>query len=445
MLVLLLLVAAGGAGVLALQRDDDTDWSGEAEIVLPAGSDRAAVLDAVERLPDRGGTLVLGAARLEVTDPGRSFGELAQAFVAASRIDVPGAGVELAQGFGAQAIVGTVQRRDDGPELARQILARLAPRGVWPAGISGMRVEAQDAPGLLVSVARQVGSAQAAATAALTAATALARLTPEVSIAPAGVHLRVQAEDPAAVGSTWRTTARALKARKDVRVYVDVVEDGNRRPVLSGPASDSPQRALALLRVLEGDAYVTTDRSFARVRLERPEDAPAVARTARSVDRLQLAWTVADEDTSWFDAAGVDRAATSLDDAPATVERLLGGVERAQEDGLAPLSWSRQAVDGIAELKLARPPWIDPEARLAEDEDQLRRLARTIRTVGWPGTARFDIALGPGSCAQRADALAVAEVTSTSDGQARSVEPAAACIDDEALAAVRRAWNATAR
>lgn len=443
LLVALVLVACLGVALLAR---DGGEQAVRADVVLRAASDRAALVEAVERLPARGGTIVLGSARLEVTDPSRPLRELAGAFLELGRIDAPGGTVRLAQGRGDQPIVGSVERREDALPLAQAILERLTPRGSWPAGISGLRVEAGEAPGALVAIGR-LGSGREAATTALSAAAALADAVPIVSVAPSGTELRVQADGVADVRRVWRAAARAAQGRKDVRVYVDVLEQGDRRPVLSGPADDSPDRALVLLRGLDADAYATTDLSFARVRVDRPEAAGAAVRAARRnrVERVEVAWRSADDDAGWFDAAGVDRGDTFLEDAPAVVEGLLAGVERARAAGVPALHWSRRAQDGVPALKLARPAWLDADVRLSDDAARLRRLARAIRRIGWPGAARFSVALGPGTCEGRPEALAVAEVTSTSSGRARRVEPAAACVDEAGLSALREAWDATAR
>lgn len=442
-LISVVLVALVGGAYLILSGGDEPASGEQGEVVLPAGSGRAAVVEAAQRLPERGGTIVVGRARLDVNEPDAPLGDAAEALVAVSRTRTPAA-LELSQGAGTQPVRATTDRPEQAPVLAQELLARLAPRGFWLFGIGGLHVDSSQDRNSLVSIGRTVEPHQRALTAVLAAASTLTEAEPTVSVARGGVELRVRANTAAEAGRTWRTTARTVRlegeARKDVRVYVDIPAADAYRPVLSGRVGDSPTRALALLRALGDGAYVTTDRSYARAQVARSRAARAVAETAgaAAVERVEVFWRVADAETRWFDAAGIDRTATSLDDVPATVLRLLPGVERARKAGLSPLHWDRQAVDGVARLKLSRPEWYDDEGT------QLDRLVRVIRRVGWPGLARFSVVLGPGTC-EGSDAVAVAEVTSTSDGKARKVRPAAGCIDEAGLTAMRRAWNATAR
>jgi hypothetical protein len=98
----------------------------------------------------------------------------------------------------------------------------------------------------------------------------------------------------------------------------------------------------------------------------------------------------------------------------------------------------------VARLQIAPPAWIDPDTRLPDEPATLRRLARAVRAVGWPGRARFDLPLGPGGCAGYPKAPASARIVSAADGRARSVDVAASCTIDGAAARVRRAWDAGA-
>jgi hypothetical protein len=142
--------------------------------------------------------------------------------------------------------------------------------------------------------------------------------------------VRVRARDTADARRAWRAAQAAIDV--PAQLYVDTGRDG--RPVLGGSLRGSPERALALLREPEPGSeqrYVATDGSYASVRVQDPRDARAKVQRARTagIERLSVSWR-AGTDPSWFDAAGIDRDATTLEDDPATVLKLLGAAERAR-------------------------------------------------------------------------------------------------------------------
>jgi hypothetical protein len=120
------------------------------------------------------------------------------------------------------------------------------------------------------------------------------------------------------------------------------------------------------------------------------------------------------------------------------------GVARARSQGIRALRWDGVVADGVPRLEVSLPLWADDDRTLADRPSRLRRLARTVRAVGWPGAARVALPLGPGTCADVPEAEVVVQLVSTSDGRARAARAPGYCVPDAAVRAARRAWDATA-
>jgi hypothetical protein len=261
----------------------------------------------------------------------------------------------------------------------------------------------------------------------------LARRAPNVGIGRR-ITIRVRAEGAADAVRAWREVDRAM-ALDRAQVYVDG-QDG--LPLLGGPLGSSPDRAYALLRAFgSGRRFVATDRTYASVRVKRPRQARVRAERARAagIKRLEISWPAGAASLSWFDAAGIDRDAVTLDDDPATVLTLLDAVDRAEDAGFNAIAWERRGETPT--LRLTRPHWLDEEIDLSIDASTLRRLVRAIRSIDWPGVAHFRVSLGPGACP---NAVAGVSVAATSHGRLRDLD-AAACTSPAHRAAFEQAWD----
>lgn len=446
------------AAVTTAARDD-----GEVAVRVRSNASAGALAEVLDRMPDDadGGSVRLGRALLTVDDRGEAEPEVLGALVAASRVGAPGGTIAIDRSSGGWRIESEVERIEQAAPLAREIVARVAPPGRALPGVGRLQVTLAGAPQaesppvalrLLGQPDRRV------AIAVLDAAIALVERQPKVSTNGGSGELRLRADGVGDTGEAWRAATGALQLdradRDDVEVYVDeLVRDGGgeqRRPVLSGPSDGSPDRALALLRGLEAStthAFTTTDLDYAQVAVRGPAAARTAATAARSagVRRVSVSWPVPGGTPGATDTADADdRPGTRLVDTPATVLRLLPGVARARAAGIGQIEWDRPPAVDLPRLRLAPPEWLDAATRLDDHPALLRRLTRAVRTIGWPGSATFDLALGAGSCANYPKAQAVARLVSTSDGRARSVEPTASCTTDDTVRVVRRAWNATA-
>ncbi|MDX8151884.1 hypothetical protein SK069_09800 [Patulibacter brassicae] len=435
------------------------------DVVLRPGARERDVVAALDALPDdvRGGALRLGRATLRFDGRGTTVEEVAPALVAAARLRGRAQAIELRGGSGRTRVEASVARRSRAAAVARELLDRLAPAGAPALGsVDVLEVALQgtlqgDEAVVIGDVGTQRPGPVRAALAAASSAT-LARREPVVRAYAAGVELRVGASGIADVGRAWRGVASAVpRDRRSIMLYVELPDrgdgtglgdrSGKRFPALSGTIGADPDRALAALRALGPDA----ERPFAQPDLGyvsgRLPDAAEARRAIAALDRLgarrlDIAWPAPD------DAPGTssdDRQDVELDDDPATVAALVAGVARAQAAGIPSIRWQSQTATGFPRLTLARRRGVAATTKLADRPAQLRRTARAIRAIGWPGTATFEVLLGPGSCSNTPNAQAVVRITSTSDGRARKAEQGAACTDDAVIRAARRAWNATAR
>ncbi len=469
-----LLLAAGGDddpldGLRALPAVADARRDGdgrEIDVRLRPDADARAVLAVRDRLPADadGGRLRVGQALLEFDDRGQALDRLAPTLLALATIAVPGGPIELHEGYSSERITVAVDRRSQAAPLARRILARLVSEGVWRPGVGGLEVAVRGVGGRdepPVTIGRLAGSARNATMVALSAAARLDDHVPRVVANGTNVELRLRADRPADADRVWRRAARALGHDRAIPdpdpaiLYVDVPaadaaaadgRDGRRRwlPVVSGPAGDDPRRALALVRALGPDAgepFANSDLGYAQADLRRAADAVRAATAAERAGarRLRLRWPRGAD----LDSDGDDDPAITVDDAPTVVRRLLPGLARARAAGLQRISWSGQP-GAVPLLTLPQPAWLAPDTAPGDQPAALRRLARAVRRIGWPGVARFELIAGRGDCAGTPRAQATVRISSTSGGRARSAKPGAACTDAAAIAAVRRAWDATA-
>lgn len=443
--------------VAAATRDD-----GEVDVRLRPNASAGALAEVLERVPDDadGGSVRLGRGLLAFDDPDEPEADVRGALVAVSRVGAPGGTIVIDRLSGGWRIAGEVERIEQAAPLAREIVARAAPQGRPFPDLGRLAITLAGAPQAdqpPVALRLLGSSDRHLAIAVLDAATALSDRQPKVSTNGGTGELRLRADGVADTGQAWRAAARAIELdradRDDVEVYVDelVREAGQdrRRPVLSGPSDGRPERGLALLRALEApttQAFTTTDLDYAQAEVRGPAAARAAATAARraGVRRVSVSWPVPGEQAAATGDTDDRVATTRLVDSPATILRLLPGVARARAAGIDRIEWDRPPAIDVPRLRLATPDWIGAETTLEDRPALLRRLTRAVRAIGWPGSATFDLALGPGSCANYPKAQAVARIVSTSDGRARSVEPTASCTDDDTIRVVRRAWNATA-
>lgn len=470
-LVVLLVLAAW----LVLGRDTDrleplrdlpaVDRVGEdgraVDVVLRAGAGERDVAAALDALPAdaAGGTLRVGRATLRFDERGEDAERLAPALVAVAGLRSRAQTIELRDGAGRTRVQARVARRARAAPVARELLDRLAPAGE-PAlgGVDAIEVALLGArQGDEVVIVGDVGTQRPGPVrSALAAASALPERQPVVRAYAAGIELRVGASGIADAGRAWREVADGVpRDRRSITAYVELPDrsdqDDARIPALSGTVGADPARALAALRALGPRAEQPFARPDLRYVSGRLPDAAAVRATAAAtgrlgVRRLAVRWSTAPPDTTWFGRwSPDDDRDTQLDDAPRTVAALVAGAARARAAGIPAIRWSDDAADGVARLVVARPRGVRAETPLARRPAALRRIARAVRAIGWPGTATFELLLGPGSCSGTPSARAVARITSTSGGRARKAEQGAACTDDDAVRVVRRAWNATAR
>lgn len=431
-------------------------------VTLRAGTDRAGVATVLRALPDDadGGILRLGRADLEFEDRGASAEDATGPFLAAAGVRAPGGRIVLARRSAGWSVEAEVPRIAQAAPLAREVVARIAPQGRYLDGFGRLEVSLADAPQadfppvalrLLAQADRHVMIA------ALDAAVALPGRAPEVSTNGSTGELRVRADGVADAGKAWDDATRALRLdgadRRDVSLYVDdpaaAGDDVGRGPVLSGPADASPDRALALLRALDGSAihaFASTDLKVVEADVRGPGAARSAATATRAAGArsMTVRWPVPGPDTPTAGSTTGERPRTRIADAPATVLRLLPGVARARQAGILQLEWDRPPAIDTPELRIAPPRWIDLDTALVDAPDRLRRLTRAVRAVGWPGAARLGLPLGPSGCKDYPKGAATARITSTADGRARSVEAQATCEIDGTLRTVRRAWDAGA-
>jgi hypothetical protein len=411
-----------------------------------------------------GTTLRLGRASLEVDRDDAADPDVVAAFVALAGVRAPGGTLEIDRVSGDDWLRVDVGRAEQAAPLAREIVTRLTRGRRRAVGIDAVEVALAGAPSAdappvtLRDLSRTDGRLQAAV---LDAAVELAARRPRVAMNGAGGELRPRARGVADAGAAWREAAAALDLRPDerhdVRLYVDVdARAGDRprpRPVLSGPADARPERALALLRAFgasSSGAFVSTDLSYAQARAPRSSQARAVAVAARGagVRRLALSWPAPDTEASPGDdgsGSGPDaEPIVLLEDRPSAVLGLVAGVARARRLGIDEVRWTREPGDE-GELRIAPPRWVDSDTPVTDHPGQVRRFARAVRAIRWPGTAGLALPLGRGTCAGFPGAQGVARIVSTSDGRARETAPVGDCTRDDAVRAAARAWNQTAR
>lgn len=455
-----LAVGLTGGDGLGGVRDDSAvtravkDPSGNVEIDLRGAVETRRVRSILDQVPEDASsvTLRLGVAEVWLRSASsRSNESRIAAFAAVAAAKAPATAIDVRT----SGVRAWVARRNEVEPLAIELAQRLADSPEHPARgylTVGERDtgSTEDAP-----VSISLDGDPAPLVGALRAAQSLSSREPRVSGNTQSAALRVTADSEADVAKAWAEATRALREAgapiRDTRVYVDRagVSDGPARPELSGAADQSADRALRLLTALRSagsEVYAATDLSFAEVRVPGAAAARGVASAAQAagIERFAVSWTTLDEDAAWTSGmAGADRTATVLEDRPAVVLTLLAGVARAKQAGIPAVQWDRRLPGNRGRLRLARPDWV------ADDDGDpavLRRLARAVRAVEWPGTAAFELILWRGSCVESPPrSAAVVLVTSTSTGTAREVEFAAGgCTDDAVLGRVQRAWDATA-
>ncbi len=474
-----MLVVAAAAGWLLL-RDDGADPSGLGALdALPAvasaarqddrvvvtlrpDADREAVRAVLAALPDDDRSVLrLGRATLQLDDRVATASSSGIApFVAAAGVRAAGGRVVLARRSTGWSVTSTVPRTAQAAPLAREIVRRIAPQGRYVADLDRLEVALAGAPQSDVPpvvLRRLAGSDRRVAMATLDAAVRLAAREPRVSTAGDTAELGVRAAGVADAGPAWRAAGRALRLEQDrrggVRLDVDTPAgppETRGRPVLSGPADAAPDRALAVLRRLAGPAthaFASTNLRTVEADVPGPRGARAAAAAVQgAAKRLRVRWPAdGAPGTPVPGSTDVEPAHTDVLDAPATVLRLLPGIARARKAGIRQVAWDRPPALDLPRLRIAPPSWADTTAPLPRDPATLRRLARAVRAVDWPGTARFDLPLGPSGCASYPQAQAGARIVSTARGRARSVRVQAPCALDGAERAVRRAWAASAR
>jgi hypothetical protein len=442
-------VAAAGPD----RRDDDL-----VDVRLRAGTDAAALARVVELVPDEydGGTLRLGRALLRFDGPGDAGPEMLGALAAVAGVASP-APIELRDGGNGERLLTEVPRAPQAAPLARELVRRVAAGGRWPRAVDRVAIALAGAPSAATPpVVLRVpgGRVDPQVDAVLRAATTLAAREPRVSVS-AQTRLGLLADDPDDAGAAWRDAVAALglsrEERDDFVLAIERAprpEDADRRALLTGPADERPDRALALLRALRlpaGDALATTDLRFVTATVPGPSGARAAAAAARAsgARTVRVDWG-----TPAGPGAGTGSRAPErwdLADAPAVVLRLAPGVARARSQGIRALRWDGVVVDEVPRLAVSLPRWADDDEPLVDRPSVLRRLARAVRAVGWPGSARVALPLGPGACADFPDAEPTVQLVSTSAGRARSAGAPASCVPDAAVRAARRAWDATAR
>jgi hypothetical protein len=442
----------------AVQRAE-RDASGSIAIRLRPGADARSVSAALDAVPDVSGDVVvrLGRAELQLRDASDATDEMISTLATVAAVRAPAASLTISRFDGIQA---RVERRAQAAPLALDIAERVARSGERPEPdhlrVVDLSSETPDDAVIAIGLT-DTDRSHGPAVAALRAATALADRQPEVSSNGQNGELRVRADSVDDAAAAWREVASALGRDRSLgdalRVFVDRERGDDRpllRPVLSGPADGQPDRAVALLRTLDQHAtrtYATTDLTYAEVVVGGASAARTATEAARAagLKRFAVSWRTTTDDAAWLaSTASDDRSETKLDDAPATVLQLFPGVAAAAKLGLSAVSWDRQLIGAKASFRFSRPDWLAVGTDLAEKSGQLRRLARAVRAIDWPGTASFELILGPGSCADDQNAAAVVSVTSTARGRARSVDADASCTDDRAIAAARRSWNETA-
>lgn len=429
----------------------------------------ATIAAAVEAVPRevRRATFRDGRAELVVSGAGArgQTRSAAAALAALSGVRSPARRIVVEAAGGAPRVRAEVDRPAQAAPLAREVVAQAGPERLRGDAVRDVVVQqaGSEARGAFTVVLQLSGTpADAPKLAALDAVEALAAREPRLTAVGPNVDLRVTAEDVDDAGAAWAQAAGALDLEAAGRGDVDLSVAVGDAPVLGGPADTSPRRALALLRAF-GDRvvapYARTDLSSAQARMAQPRtiratvaDATRAARAARGagVERLTVEWPAGD-DVEWLGAVPeIDATSASVADTPAGVLRVLPAVRRAHVARFPAIRWSRPAPGRLARLALGRPELVDE----LEDEEsgsesalggraRSRRLARTIRAIGWPGTARFELPVGKGTC-QGGSASTVAEVVSTAAGRAKSVDARYGCADEELVRAFGDTWDDTA-
>ncbi len=431
------------------------------ELRLQPDASLETISAAVEQVPDdlRRGTLRVGAVVVTF----RSASELratVPAVAALAALDAPAEAIELRTRSNS-VISAWVERRDQAAPLALQIVDALPASVDRPAGTDGLDVrvrdEARGEPIVRIDSSRAFG--QDTTRSVLAASTRVPNRDPVVRVLGSGAELRLRATGLNDTRRAWDDAVAALRLPDDQRnrVRLAVVRgggpDGNGAgtTALRGTAAERPDRAVALLRAFGSDArqpYATADLRYASAAFPGAGSARAAAQAAdaRDVEDLEVRWSSGSERSAWL-GGGVGnsgRDETRIRAAPAEVARLTSGVVRARQAGIPALRWTDGPRSDMPRLSVARPEWMDDDVELAAQPDQLRRLARAIRTIGWTGPASFVVILGPGSCADNPTAQSAARIESSATGRARAVRAGAACADPAALRVARQAWNATA-
>lgn len=193
---------------------------------------------------------------------------------------------------------------------------------------------------------------------------------------------------------------------------------------------DGSPSALPDLTVTATDLSYVEATIGAPARIRRAANMVRSVQEPRRVGRLKLRWR-----------------GGSAEDSPDVVAQLGPGIARAARAGLG-VDWSsyRTGNEKHARLWLHVPSRLEARGgeTLLDHPGKLRRLVRAIRLVRWPGLASFSVSFGNGTCNELPTVAALVRVVSTSDGPARAVEQDNSCSSDEAVVAMRRAWNAGA-
>jgi hypothetical protein len=461
---LVLVVVLAGVGAWLLTRGDETDAErlraqpgverviedrGDLLVVLAADvtpAQAAAVLAA--RPATTGVRVVLQRAtlRLRGGQSGAQAGAQAAVLVAAGRLGRQARTIDLIpDGTGGDLDVevrtGAALRA---AAVVRQLLAQTAVGGRPSPVLDRVEASLPGAPSAQETIriepdAQPVRELLAPLDAGASLGDRLRRLVVDRT----GVTVWVTAPDADGVRAAWGAarTAFGRSAATRLSVIVPAHDDVPETYPLDGTADEEAGPAIALLRALApvGRATVRADLSYAQVTVA---DIGVAARAARitqaaapGVDALRVDWRTGDGDDP-KDGGGW------IQDTPARVPRLVPGIVAANRGGLG-VGWAGN--DGRpASLRLDGPRSILQAKALDAQPARLRGALRQVRAIDWPGEARFGVSLGRGDCDDLPGVPAEAALVSTSAGRASSVTALGQCTPERSLAAIRRAWDATA-
>jgi hypothetical protein len=398
-------------------------------VYLSAGATPAEVRKVIADARDVGETrIVLGHVTLS-SEAADARGADADVLVALGGVDVPGSIEVDASG----SLHGVRIQLDRGATPNRAVRAAGDVVRRSPPGLGTVLVESADSTVLHpVSLTSVSAAPRARLLGGLRRAAAVDGLQ-AVDGDQGRLNVTVRAPDGDA-RSAWERAARTLRARR-LNLWV-----GGPEVTVTGPPRPVPDRALRLadhLRAAGVTAHLTSDLTAVNAQ------AGSVASAAHAAHRLSGALPSSTNVRIAWNGSEGGVLAGSL----GTVTAVAPAIARLA--GRYAVGWDESNPSVPANL-VVRPRRL-PRS-LFGHRGKLRALVRDIRSIDWPGVARFEVIMGDPAVQRttkegkivrlNCGAHSVVTITSTSNGRARSVR--GKCTASGDLSVARAAWNASA-